>query len=127
MEGTMKNSSRSMLCAVALAAAFTGCGSDENAQEGAADIPEGATFCDVYNDQYNPILSSPTAFGEDGFEAESEELVRIARALQELSPPELADSAAANVGYHEAARDVESVAAFVDGNLEVYMYALDNC
>lgn len=121
----MKNLRTICFGAALAATTLTACGSGDDDE--AIAVPEGADFCSVFNDEYLPIVRSPTAFGEDGFDEETDELIRLARILEQVSPEELSGAAAQNVGYYEAIGNTESVADFVDGNLELFTYGLDNC
>ncbi len=110
---------------VAVTASLTACGGSSGSEEVA--VPDGATFCSVFNEDYLPIINAPTAFGEDGFAEESEELVRLASIMATLAPSDISEAAQVNVSYHEGVRDVASVSEFVPGNLDTFQYGLDNC
>lgn len=103
------------------------CGDDDDGAAGPASVPEGATLCGVANDDYFPILDSPTPFGEEGWEAEAAELVRLAQILEQLAPADQAANAADNVGYFEALAAVESASEFVPGSNEFTAYLRTTC
>ena len=86
---------------------------DSDGRSSPAGVPDDATLCAIYINEYKVILDSPTPFGEDGWEDEAQELVRLAGTLEELAPADQAANAAANVGYFQALADVESASEFV--------------
>ena len=122
--------------AVIVAALITGAcgGSDESSSDSAGtdappgvEVPDGATLCGTYADEYKVILDGPTVFGEDGWDAEAQELVRLATILQQLAPADQAANAAANVGYFQALADVESAGEFVDGSNAFNFFLIEDC
>ncbi len=113
------------LGALVLTVALVGCGGGSD--ELAVEVPEGVSLCDVYTDTYQPILLSPIAFGEDGWEDQANELVAQAQLLEQLAPPEQADNAKANVGYFQAQADVVSASEFVAGSNEFNAYIGSTC
>lgn len=102
-------------------------GDDDDAAGGPVVVPDGATLCGTFNDDYFPILTSPTAFGEDGWEDEAAELVRLSQILEQLAPADQADNAAANVDYFEALAAVESASAFVPGSNAFNEFLVGTC
>jgi hypothetical protein len=95
--------------------------------ETAVDVPEGATLCGVYTDEYQVLLDSPTPFGEDGWEDEAQELLRLAAVLEQLAPDEQAANAEANVGYFQALADVESASEFIEGSNAFNLFLIETC
>ena len=114
----------SLALALVLAGALAGCGGSD---EAAVEVPEGATLCGVYTESYQPILTSPIAFGEDGWEEQANELVAHAKLLEQLAPADQADNAKANVGYFQAQADVASASEFVAGSNDFNTYLGSTC
>ncbi|MEZ5376022.1 MAG: hypothetical protein R2733_05860 [Acidimicrobiales bacterium] len=119
------NKCRSGLASLLAVSALTACGGGSD--EASVAVPEGATLCSVYTDSYEPILSAPTAFGEDGWEDEAKQLVDLAKQLEQLAPAEQADNATANVGYFQALADVKSASEFVPGSNDFNSYLRSSC
>ena len=58
--------------AVVTALAATACGGSDDStadttNDTTVEVPDGATLCGVYTDEYKVIVDSPTPFGEDGW------------------------------------------------------------
>ena len=115
-----------VLLALTAAAALAGCGGGDDATA-AAEVPEGATLCGVYAEDYQPILTNPTAFGEEGFEEEAQELVTLAQQLEALAPADVAEDAADNTGYFRALANTESASDFVSGSNAFNQYLAEEC
>ena len=92
-----------------------------------AGVSDGATLCGVYTDEYRVVLDSPTPFGEDGWEDEAQELVRLAEVLEQLAPADQSANAAANVGYFQALADVESASELVADSNTFNVYLVETC
>ncbi len=107
------------------ACSLAACGSGDD--EASVDIPDGATLCGVYAEVYQPILSDPTAFGEDGWEDEAGELLAQSRVLAQLAPADQAENADANVAYFQALADIESAADHVAASNEFNTYLRTTC
>ena len=90
-------------------------------------IPEGATLCGVYLEEYKPILDTPIAFGEDGWEAEAAELVRISTIMAQLAPEEQRADADDNVRYFVALAEVSSADRYIEGSNAFNLYAIETC
>lgn len=113
-----------MILAVAVAV-LSGCGDDEVVVE--AQAPAGATFCSVYQGEYQSALDGAVPITDSGFAAAGAEIVAWAKILESLAPAEVADLATANLGYHEAQQAVESSSEFIQGSNDMHAWARANC
>jgi ABC-type glycerol-3-phosphate transport system substrate-binding protein len=113
---------RAALVVVAVLAACSGTGSSSD-----VTAPEGATFCSVFEGEYQTALSNAVPVTDDAFDERADELVVWAEILSELAPDDLAAEADDNVGYHRAQREGRSAADFVAGSNALHAYARANC
>lgn len=118
--------------AVVTALAATACGGSDDStadttNDTTVEVPDGATLCGVYTDEYKVIVDSPTPFGEDGWEDEAQELLRLAGVLEQLAPADQAADASANVGYFQALADVESASESIEGSNAFNLYLVETC
>ncbi len=111
--------------AILAACALTACGSDDD--DASMGVPDGATLCGVYAEDYRPILNDPTPFGEDGWEEEAQALLAQAQVLERLAPTDQAENADANVAYFQALADIESATDHVAASNEFNAYLRTTC
>jgi len=102
------------------------CG-DDDTSVASADVPEGATFCSVFEGEYRTALAEAVPITDDAFGERIGVIVAWAEALVELAPAELADDAADNLSMHQAQEAVQSAAEFIPGSNEMHAWANTNC
>jgi len=115
-----------MMIVVMAVSVLTACGDDDQA---VVDVqaPEGATFCSVYEGEYQTARDGAVPITESGFAEAGAEIVAWARVLASLAPAEITDLAAANLGYHEAQLAVQSASDFIPGSNDMHAWARANC
>ena len=108
---------------VVLGLMVAACGGDDS-ERGAVDIPEGATFCSVFNGEYRQTLQTspvadPTA---------AERLVGWAEVLAALAPAEIVRQANDNARYaRDIAEGVSPEDSVVAGSTAFHEWAGENC
>lgn len=90
-------------------------------------VPENATFCSVFDDQYAAALAAAVPATDSAFEQQSELIVAWAEVLRDLASDEVALLAGDNVAYHQAQADLRSAADFIPGSNEMHAWARSNC
>jgi hypothetical protein len=106
-----------------LALFFAACGDDDIS----VAIPEGATFCSIFDGEYREALENAVPVGDDAFGEATSEIVAWAEVLADLAPAEIADEAQDNLRYHEAQAAVESAAEFIPGSNAMHAWANERC
>ena len=91
------------------------------------DVPEGATFCSVFDGAYSEALSHAVPITDDTFDEQIGEIVAWAGVLVDLAPAEISNEAGDNLKYHEAQAAVRSAADFIPGSNTMHAWARDNC
>ncbi len=124
-----------VVAAVSGALLLGGCGDDESSSDasgdsggsGGVEIPEGATFCSVFDGEYAEALSNAVPATDDGFQDAADAITEWAMVLQQLAPADVADLAQANVDYHRAQANMESASDFIPQSNEFATWARGNC
>ncbi len=111
-----------VLLALGLVAAA--CGGDDSGV-GSVDIPEGATFCSVFEGQYRQAIDDAVPITDGRFDETIGEIVAWAEVLSDLAPAEIADEALDNLRYHEAQAQTASAAEFIPGSNAMHAWATD--
>ena len=114
---------RQLAAVVVLGLVVAACGGDDS--EGVSvDIPEGATFCSVFNGEYRQALvTSPVADP-----SAAERLVSWAEVLAALAPAEIVSEANDNARYsRDIADGVSPDDSVVAGSVAFHEWAGGNC
>ncbi len=104
---------------------LTSCGDDDIAV--AVEIPDGATFCSVFDGEYTSALDDAVPITDDGFGESTARIVAWAEVLLTLAPDEIITQAEDNLRLHEAHAAVKSASDFIPGSNEMHAWAWDNC
>ena len=105
---------------------LTSCGDDDSATV-AVEVPDGATFCSVFLDQYKAALGNAVPITDDAFDDRIGQIVAWAEVLLDLAPDEMATQAEDNLEYHLAQAAVKSASDFIPGSNEMHAWANTNC
>lgn len=121
----MLKGSTGLLMVVGLALA--GCAGDDRQTVGSVEVPQGATFCSIFNGQYREALGNAVPITDEAFEETIGEIVAWADVLVPLAPEEIAEEASDNLRYHQAQAAVSSAAAFIPGSNAMHAWANEHC
>lgn len=102
------------------------CGDDDTATV-SVEVPDGATFCSVFLDQYEAAVDDAVPITDDAFDERIARIVAWADVLRSLAPDEIAAQAEDNLRYHEAQAAVRSASDFIPGSNDMHAWAWDNC
>ena len=102
------------------------CG-DDDVETAAVQVPDGATFCSVFDGDYSEALNDAVPITDEGFAESTARIVAWAEVLLALAPGEITAQAEDNLEYHQAQAAVKSAADFIPGSNEMHAWARDNC
>ncbi len=106
--------------------ALTSCG-DDGAGTTSVEVPDDATFCSVFLDQYQEALDDAVPITDDAFGETTALIAAWAEVLLSLAPAEIVGQAGDNLEYHEAQAAVRSASDFISGSNEMHAWAYTNC
>ena len=101
------------------------CGSGDDGAD--ITVPEGATFCSVFQGEYRAALDGAVPATDERFGERAATIAAWAEILWGLAPDEVSDDAMANLQYHEAQLDRVSAAEHIAGSNDMHAWAQANC
>lgn len=116
-----------MLTIVASCSFAVGCGGGSESSPPSLDVPEGATFCSVFDGEYATALAASVPVTDPTFQERAQATLAWSEILRDLAPPEIADQAEDNVSYHRAQAALRSAADFIPGSNDMHAWAHANC
>ena len=105
----------------------TSCGGSGAEPAPTIAVAADATFCSIFEGEYQDALSAAVPASDDGFEASAQSIVAWAAALRDRAPAEISDLANDNLRYHEAQAAIKSASEFIPGSNAMHEWARANC
>jgi hypothetical protein len=118
---------RTRSIAGAIIALMLGVGACADSTAVTIEVPEGATFCSVFQGEYAEALGAAVPVTDEGFNEAATLIVAWAEVLADLAPGGVAADAADNVRYHRAQADLRSAAEFIPGSNAMHAWSAANC